>query len=130
MAKSVMKIGSFTATTSGTVAVTPPSSFNSLASYHGGYRSNYWVEITAVGDGSGWATGSAFKWQSPGGNALVIGTIGIVTSTTQSALLSVTTALAAATAMANPPITHVQVTNQTAGTVTSISGDIYIIPAD
>lgn len=124
MAKSPIKVASFSGTTSGTVAVTFAASPN-----HGSYRSNYWVEITSVGSGSGWS-GVEFKWVSPGGNALSIGTIATVTSTTNSGLITFTTALVAATACANPNISHVRLTNQTAGTTTSIAGDIYMISGD
>ena len=121
MAQSIYKVATFSATTSGTVSITPSAMDN------GGYRSNYWIEIDSVGSGSGWS-GVEFKYVSPGGNSLSIGTIATVTSTTNSGPIIYATALAAATAMANPPITHVRFTNQTAGTTTTIAGSIYMIP--
>jgi len=132
MAQNPVKFGTFTATTNGTVALTtaasgfgafPPN--NQIA----GHGANVWCEITSVGSGSAWATGSGFKWTSPGGNALSIGTIGAVTSTTNSQMLTLAAAFVDATKLTHPPITHVQVTVQTAGTTTSLIGDLYIIPA-
>lgn len=130
MAKVPVKVGSFSATTSGTVTLVNSGQPNAGI---GGFGTNYWLEVTGISSGSALTTsGAAFKWVSPGGNALTVASIsaGVVTSTTNSQILTFASSFVDATKRVAPHITTVQVTFQTSGATNGISCDLYLIPCD
>lgn len=125
-----IKISSFAATTSGTVALTYPNFVPNVGA--GGFGNNIWMEVTGISTGSALTTsGASFKWQSAGGNALVVAAISavLVTSTTNSQMLTFAAGFVDATKRIAPPLTHVQLTFQTTSTSNGVTGDLYLIPA-
>lgn len=131
MAKVPVKIGSFTATTAGTASITyaTPTALPGVA----GLGSNLWLEVTAISSGSALTTsGASFQWRSPGGNTLTVASISaaLVTSTTNSQMLTFASSFVDATKRVCPMPSIVTVTFQTAGATNGIAADLYLIPAD
>lgn len=129
MAKNAIKVGAFSATTAGTVSITPVGNPGI-----GGLGSNLFMEVTGISTGSALTTsGATFKWLSPGGGTSVtICTIGaaLVTSTTNGQFLTFVSAFVDATKRVAPMPTHVSLTFQTVATSNGIACDLYLIPAD
>lgn len=129
MATGPVKIGSFAATTAGTVSITPAASPGI-----GGLGSNLFLEITAISSGSALTTsGAAFKWLSPGGGTSVtVASISaaLVTSTTNGQFLTIASAFGTTANRVCPMPNQVQVTFQTAAATNGIACDLYLIPAN
>ena len=131
MAQIPVKIGSFAATTAGTVAISPTVSPNAGI---GGLGSNLFMEVTAISAGSSLTTsGAQFKWLSPGGSTSVtVASISavLISSTTNSQFLTVVAAFATTANRVCPIPNQVVVTFQTVGATNGIAADLYLIPAN
>lgn len=117
MAK-VLKIADFTVTTTSTVVV--PTGVLPYASVKRG--SDYILEVTATGAGSGWTP--TVKWSSPGAVATTIGTFAAVTTNGTKAM---TWVYAGTSNLGSPPVNQLNLAMTTAGTTSSLTGALYLI---
>ena len=90
--------------------------------------SSYLVDCTAIGSGSGWSV--AALWSDNDGNNFTLGTKTGVTTTGISVLSPASAFTIAAEDLGKPFPIKVQHTANTAGTTTSISYSLYLVPGD
>jgi hypothetical protein len=120
MAK-VIKIAAISKTTTGTITI--PT--DQLPNVTGNRRSDYIMEITAIGTGDTWQA-PTLNWVSPGGVITPVGTFTDGTATGTKAFVWAYAESTAATDMNSVPVNMFKATLQTAGS-SSITASIYIV---